>query len=246
MKVRVTKTELKEVESLREMFLQENNLQFVHNKCHQYGWADIYIFHIDDIVAGYGSVWGTDKREDRDAVFEFYTKLPFRKFADSIFMEFSEVSKAIYIQCQTNEKELPAMLYRYCKNINAEAILFEDHYSTSFFSHDVIFSRKLIEQSSTSDMGGFMLEQDGEVVATGGLMLNYNFPYADIYMEVKEDFRQKGYGTLIVQELKRVAYEANRIPSARCNINNQVSKSTLTKAGFRNCGFLVKGEIKKD
>ena len=74
-------------------------------------------------------------------------------------------------------------------------------------------------------------------------MLNYNFPYADIYMEVKENYRGRGYCGLIVQELKKLVYAQGRVPAARCNIKNQLSKSCLQKAGFKPCGFLLKGEI---
>ena len=245
MNVTASKVELKEIESLRRMFLQENTFQFVHDKCHLYGWADTYVFKIDDMVVGYGSVWGSEKREDRDAIFEFYTKPRYRKFSDVVFREFANVSQARLIECQTNEPELSSMLFVHCANVNAEAILFEDRHTTSFSSHDVVFSRHPTEQGSGSDMGGFMLEQDGEVVATGGFITNYNFPYIDIYMDVKEAFRHKGYGTLIVQELKRVAYELNKVPSARCNVNNFISKATLLKAGFAVCGYMAKGEIKK-
>jgi hypothetical protein len=81
-------------------------------------------------------------------------------------------------------------------------------------------------------------------VASGGFMLNYNFPYADIYMDVKEPFRRMGFGSLIVQELKKEIYLMQRIPAARCNINNKASKATLLKAGFKVCGGILKGELK--
>ena len=76
-------------------------------------------------------------------------------------------------------------------------------------------------------------------------MLNYNIPYADIYYEVKENFRQKGFGSLIVQELKKEIYLMGRVPAARCNIRNRASKANLLKAGFRVCGFILKGDIKR-
>ncbi|HEY8896859.1 MAG TPA: GNAT family N-acetyltransferase, partial [Niastella sp.] len=72
----------------------------------------------------------------------------------------------------------------------------------------------------------------------------YNFPYADIYMDVKENCRQQGLGSLIVQELKKEIYRIGRVPAARCGISNNASKATLIKAGLRPCGFRLKGEIK--
>ena len=76
-------------------------------------------------------------------------------------------------------------------------------------------------------------------------MLNYNIPYADIYMEVKEEFRRHGFGALMVQELKKEIYLLGRLPAARCNINNLASKGSILKAGFKICGYRLVGNIKE-
>ena len=86
---------------------------------------------------------------------------------------------------------------------------------------------------------------NAEPVATGGFVRNYNFPYIDMFMEVKEEHRGKGYGVFVVQELKKEAYLKGRVPAARCNINNKASKATLLKAGLKVCGCILVGEIKK-
>ncbi len=137
------------------------------------------------------------------------------------------------------------MLYEYSQNINAEAILFEDHFQTNFAITDLIFQKKTAEDNSHNDDRGYILKQNGEVVATGGIMLNYNMPYADIYYEVNENYRKRGLGSLMVQELKRETYLMGRVPAARCNIRNIISKATLLKAGFKVCGCVLKGEIKR-
>ena len=232
MEIKVIKVELEEIRAFRILFLQENDFQFIFNKCHDYGWADTYLFLIDGIRVGYGAVWGQSKREDRDAIFEFYVIKPFSNFSNFIFPEFNSVSGATFIECQSNDLLLSSMLYEYSQNINAEAILFEDHFQTNFDIPGVIFLKKPTEDNIGNDVGGYVLEQNGEVVATGGFMLNYNMPYADIYYEVKENFRQKGFGSLIVQELKKEIYLMGRVPAARCNIKNYASKSNLLKAGF--------------
>ncbi|MDB5088390.1 MAG: GCN5-related N-acetyltransferase [Mucilaginibacter sp.] len=243
MDLKVIKTTLEEIRAFRNVFLHESNFQFIYNKCHDYGWADVYLFTLEGIKAGYGAVWGANKREDRDAIFEFYLTPPFRKFSNIVFREFYSVSHATLIECQSNDLLLTSMLYESANNIQAEAILFEDHDQTQFNIKGVIFYKQKQEQSSTRDIGGFVLEQNGEVVASGGFMLNYNIPYADIYMEVKEGERQKGYGSLIIQELKKEIYMMGRIPAARCNINNQASKATLLKSGFIVCGLILKGNL---
>jgi hypothetical protein len=128
--LKVIKTGLEEIRAFRILFLHENNFQFIYNKCHDYGWADPYLFTIDGVKADYGAVWGANKREDRDAVFEFYLIPPFRKFSNIVFREFLSVSQAALIECQSNDLLLTSMLYEYANNIQAEAILFEDHHQT--------------------------------------------------------------------------------------------------------------------
>lgn len=244
MRVKVAKTNLENIQSFRVIFLQENHFQFTYNKCHQYGWADTWLVELNGVQAGYGAVWGQSKREDRDAIFEFFLLKPYRKFASTVFDEFVSVAGITYIECQSNDFLITSMLYEFADDIIAEAILFEDQVETHLSIPGVRFGRKPPEGNSGADMGGYYLEQQGEIVAGGGFMLNYNFPYADIYMDVKEPYRQKGLGSLMVQELKKEIYRMGRVPGARCNITNRASKATLLKAGFTPCGFRLKGTIK--
>ncbi len=44
MEFQVIKSELKNVESMRRLFLNACQFQFVYNKCHGAGWSDIYLF----------------------------------------------------------------------------------------------------------------------------------------------------------------------------------------------------------
>lgn len=243
MELQVTKTELKEISALRTIFLHEGNFQFTYDKCHLYGWADTYVFRVDGNNAGYGSVWGKDKREDRDSIFEFYIVEPYRKLSEIFFTKFQAVSGASYIECQSNDILLPSFLYERSQNINAEAILFEDHVQTQLVLPAVVLEKIPQDESISNYDHACVLKQHDEIVATGGLMLNYNIPYADIYYDVKEQHRRKGLGSFVVQELKKEAYRIGRVPGARCNIKNNASKSTLLKAGFRICGWRLCGRI---
>lgn len=242
MEINVTKVDLKDIQAFRVLFLHENNFQFIHNKCHLYGWADTYLFIMNDIKIGYGAVWGRNKREDRDAIFEFYVIVPYRKFANACFEKFHSVSGAPFIECQTNDLLLSSMFYEYSQNISAEAILFKDHFQTEFNIAGVIFEKRA-NGNVRDDDREYILKQNDEAVATGGLMLNYNLPYADLYYEVNENHRQKGFGSYMIQQLKKEAYLMGRIPAARCNIKNRISKASLIKAGFVVCGCILNGEI---
>ena len=131
------------------------------------------------------------------------------------------------------------MLFEYTRNVNAEAILFEDGFQTELSIPGTIFKKN----SGDKEGPGYVLEYKGETVASGGYVRNYNFPYIDMYYEVKEEHRKKGFGSLITQELKTEAYRFKRVPSARCNINNNASKATLLKAGMKVCGHMLVGEL---
>jgi hypothetical protein len=51
-------------------------------------------------------------------------------------------------------------------------------------------------------------------------------------MEVAEPFRRRGYGSYLVQELKRACYEMGRVPAARCGASSGASRATPPKAGL--------------
>jgi GNAT superfamily N-acetyltransferase len=88
-----------------------------------------------------------------------------------------------------------------------------------------------------------MLDADGVVAATGGILYHYNRPYGDVYMEVAEPFRLRGCGSYLVQESKRVCYELGSAPCARCDTENVASRKTLQKAGFVPCAHILTGRL---
>ena len=89
----------------------------------------------------------------------------------------------------------------------------------------------------------WQLELDGETVAKGGILFHYNRPYGDVYMDTAEPYRRRGFGSYIVQELKRAAYELGAIPAARCNPANVASRKTLQKAGLVPYASILNGTI---
>lgn len=81
MTARATEVDLKEIEPLRALFLQETNAQIRYNAYHERGWTDSYLLSLDDSTVGYGSIKGQEIR-DRDTVFEFFVIRSFRKASD--------------------------------------------------------------------------------------------------------------------------------------------------------------------
>jgi len=235
----IVKSDQLTVEPLRRLFLSEIKFQFIYNKCHKAGWADVYLFTMNNLHIGYGSVWGKDKRENRDTIFEFYISEPFRKYDSLIFADFMQYSGTGFIECQSNDILITRMLFEYAENIKAEAIIFEDSYETDL----KIPGSRLVKNEISDENIEYRLEKDEGLVATGGYVWNYNYPFIDLYYEVKEEHRKNGFGSLIVQELKKEAYRLKRVPAARCNVKNMASKRTLLKAGMRVCGYILLGEL---
>jgi predicted GNAT family acetyltransferase len=64
-------------------------------------------------------------------------------------------------------------------------------------------------------------------------------------MAVHEAYRRRGFGSYLVQELKRVAYEQGKRPAARCNPDNTASRNTMQKAGLLPCGRILTGRVKR-
>src|SRR6202012_6249815 len=93
--------------------------------------------------------------------------------------------------------------------------------------------------------GDFVLDRQGDLVATGGFMLHYNPPFADLYMEVNETCRRQGFGSFLVQELKRECYLSRRVPAARCVMENEASKATLLAAGLKIAGYMLEGDVRR-
>jgi RimJ/RimL family protein N-acetyltransferase len=82
-----------------------------------------------------------------------------------------------------------------------------------------------------------------EVVGTGGFLLHYNPPFADVYMEVAAPHRRRGVGSFLVQGVIRECFLAGRVPAARCALENVGSRATLTRAGLRVCGYMLAGRV---
>ena len=103
--------------------------------------------------------------------------------------------------------------------------------------------KERIFEHKVEPVGEWLLEVDGGIVATGGIATHYNPPYGDLFMEVDEPHRRRGYGSYLIQELKRVAYEMGKVPAARCNVANAASRATLQKAGLLPCARLLGGVL---
>jgi GNAT superfamily N-acetyltransferase len=248
MSIKVIRTGLKEIQPFRSLFFQENNFQIRYNACHERGWSDSWQLSIDNLNVGYGSVKGKGNLPDRDAVFEFYVVPFYRKNVRDLFSALLAASGVKYIECQSNDVSLSSLLYEFATQIESAAVLFEDDKVSELDNPGVIFRKRkdsdLVFNHQIEPVGEYVLEQDQEVVATGGFMLHYNLPFADLYMEVNEQHWGKGFASFLLQEIKRECYLAGRVPAARCGINNLASRKSLLNAGLKIAGYMLEGIVK--
>jgi GNAT superfamily N-acetyltransferase len=248
LKIEIAPVALDEILPLRDLYRQEMNCQIVHDSLPGRGFGDLYLIRANGRVAGYGFVMGY-RGEPRDTVREFYVLTEYRAAALPMFQRLIAVSQAKTVVAQTNDILLTLMLFDCASQIKSDTIVFHDVLATFLSSPEAnlreanesdterIFSHKV------EPVGEWIIEAGGTIVATGGIARHYNPPYGDLFMEVDEPYRRRGYGSYLIQELKRVCYEMGRIPAARCSASNVASRATLQKAGLFPCARLISGVI---
>jgi GNAT superfamily N-acetyltransferase len=246
MRIEVSRVAVDEITSLRELYRHEMNGQIIHDSFARRGFSDCYLTRVDGRVAGYALVANT---HDEDTVHEFYLAPAFRADALPVFRRLLDASGAMKVMAQTNDPLMLLMLFDCATNITKGAVIFADAMTTRLpcpagelcrvtdVDRDRLAAHKLDTDAE------WMVEVSGEPVATGGALYHYNPPYGDIYMAVAEPHRRRGFGSYLVQELKRICYESGKIPAARCNPNNTASRRTLERAGLLPCGHIVSGDV---
>jgi GNAT superfamily N-acetyltransferase len=249
MKIDVTRVPAQQVVPLRELHRQEMGCQIVHDSLHERGLTHPYLLNLNGRVVGYGTVFGlgTDPKETVD---ELFVVRECRGSVLPLFRAFVAASGAKRIQAQTNDPLLTLMLFDCASRIVRDRILFEDGFTSTLSAPGLTFRRsteddeqRTLDGKRLSEAGEWILENGHVIVGAGGVLLHYNPPYGDLYMEVAEAQRRKGYGSFLIQELKRVCYEMGKVPTARCDVANVASRAALQKAGMLPCGSILIGEI---
>jgi len=234
--------------ALREEYRREMNCQIVHDSWHARGFTRSFLFTLEEQAVGYGSVGGVQE-DPKTIVKEFFLLPPYRELAEPLFPHLVAVSGATTVEAQTNDPLLSRMLEAFATDLTSDTILFSDAVETHLDAPDVKFGpigmldRLRMFRHTVEPVGDWGLKLDSRVVATGGLLYHYNPPYGDIYMEVAEPFRRRGYGSYLVQEVKRICREGGHLPAARTGTDNEASRRTLERAGMAQCGKIVTGSL---
>jgi GNAT superfamily N-acetyltransferase len=237
--VTATTASADDVLPLRERYREELNCQVVHDSIHRRrGWTVTYALKVDGATAGFGSKAIGGPWTDKPTIFELYILPEYRSRAFDIFEALVAASSARFLKIQSNDLLQSVMLHTYARDVQSDAIVFQDRLTTALPSMGAtmhcLMPEGHIRHCMQAQDGGpeWRLELNGETVATGGILFHYNRPFGDIYMDVPEAHRRRGFGAYIVQELKRAAYQLGAIPGARCNPGNIASRKTLQKAGL--------------
>jgi GNAT superfamily N-acetyltransferase len=249
--ISVLSTELPHILDMREEYRREMNAQIVHDSWHKRGFTTSYLCQLDDTIVGYGAVGGVPP-DPKDIVKEFYVQPAHRRFALPLFRELISVSGARRIHAQTNDALLTLMLLDCGTDWTSDAILFADAITTTLPPPDGVTLRPVARDEhgrvfphTAEPVGEWGLECDGgQIVATAGFLCHYNPPYGDVYMEVDERYRRRGFGSYLVQEVKRLCRERGRVPAARTNIVNVASRRTLERAGMLPCARILRASVK--
>jgi GNAT superfamily N-acetyltransferase len=228
----------------------EANGQVVHDSIHtRAGWTKSYLLQVDGRATGFGSVAIGGPWKDKPTVFEFYLLPEARGRGFDAFEAFVAASGARFFEVQTSDMLLTAMLHTYGSDLASEKIVFRDELTTSLPAQGAALKRVTSEEESAccfqerAGKSEWTLELNGKAVGSGALLFHYNHPYCDVAMEINEEYRRRGLGAYLVQELKRIAYDMGGIPAARCDPNNVVSRKTLQKAGMVPFAHILAGKI---
>jgi GNAT superfamily N-acetyltransferase len=234
----------------RDLYRQEMNCQIIHDSLHRReGWTDEYLLFIENTTVGYGSIAISGPWKENPTVFEWYVLPQYRLRMFDLFGALLVMSHAVAIETQSNDPLLTVMLHTFAENIKNESILFRDQMTTAHSVNGAVLrptkpgDAAAISAQHLDCDAEWLLDVEGTIAATGGILFHYNRPYGDIYMAVAESFRRRGLGAYLVQELKRVCYEGGSVPAARCNPRNIASRKTLQRAGFAPCGCILHGLV---
>jgi GNAT superfamily N-acetyltransferase len=250
MQLSATAVPVEEILPWRELYRAEMKCQIVHDSLHnRKGWTQSYQLNVGPTQVGYGAVAIGGPWKGTRTAFELYVAPEHRSRVVDLFAAFVRAAGVTAFEVQTNEVLLTTMLHLWCRAATSDRIVFQDNQATALPPNGAIFRQATPDDAPrifghhNEPVGDWLLEVEGTIAATGGILYHYNRPYGDIYMEVAEPFRRRGFGSYLVQELKRVCSEGGNIPCARCSPSNVASLKTILKAGFVPCAHILIGPL---
>jgi GNAT superfamily N-acetyltransferase len=105
--------------------------------------------------------------------------------------------------------------------------------------------REALARWITSEEGRLLEDEDG-VAGIGAILHGYNPTFASVGMVVMKRARRRSYGSYLIEELKREAYDMGKIPRADCDPRNTGFRATLLRAGFLVNARALRGSFADD
>jgi GNAT superfamily N-acetyltransferase len=237
--ISIREVKLKAISAMRDAYRAEQDCQVVHDSIHERrGWTREFAIAEGDRVVAYASVAVDGPWRDKPTLYELYVTPDRRSRAFALFEAFLESIRPVGFEVQSNDLLLTTLAVAFARDLATEKVVFRDHETTSLSIADATLrcltpAAEIGEALAERAGGGeWVLEVGGTAVGKGGILFHYNLPYGDIYMEVDEPYRRRGYGSYLVQELKRLCRELGGVPGARCDPTNVASRRTLQGAGY--------------
>ena len=250
--ISVRRVPLREIAAMREAFRVEMDCQIVHDSIHDRpGWTLEYALAEGDSVVGYASLAVSGPWRNKPTFYELYVVPGRRERTYALFDAFLTATRPPAFEVQSNDLLTTAVALTVARDIATERVVFRDYSVTSLElpggTLRCVTPPKEIQAAIAERAGGgeWLLEVDGTVVGKGGILFHYNPPYGDIYMDTSEGFRRRGFGSYLVQELKRLCYDLGAIPAARCDSTNVASQRTLQKAGLIPYAHILIGSFRE-
>ena len=245
-----TPASLDDIVAFRQAYRLEMDCQIVHDSIHaRPGWTNEYLLRLGDVAAGYGSVAVGGPWAGKPTAYEFNVLPQHRTHVFELFGALLDASGAAMIEVQSNDPLAAVILHTFGRDVTSQKILFEEGLTTNLSPPGAVFRHPTAAEAADAGADELrwrgVVEVEGQVAASGGVLFHYNPPYGDIYMEVAEPFRRRGLGAFLVQELKRLCHGNGHIPAARCDPGNIASRRTLQKAGFMPCGHILSGVVSR-
>ena len=230
------------IQPLRQLFLQEINAQVRYDAAHGRRGAGWFLVRQDGRDVGYGAL--KDLQDGPGTIFEFYLVPTLRHEAVETLRRLVHVSNASALECQTNDRFYASLVQDAFGSVTCDTILYGAAPFVAQERPDATFRLRKrsdrVFEHQVEPVGDFVVDIDDDVIATGGFLLHYNPPFADVFMEVRPDARRRGYGSFLVNRILAECYLAGRVPAARTSTDNVASQRTLLRAGLVECGRMLR------
>lgn len=251
MRIEAEEAPLSAVVALREAYRREMACQIVHDSWHARGFTRLWLLRERGTVVGYGAVGGAPG-DAPDTLKELFVVPSHRGDALRMFSAVADAGGARWVEAQTNDRLLTLMLFDTATEVSAGAVLFDDGMRDDAAvppPAGAVFRKAQPGEVARAfpefapPLGDWIVDLDGEVVASGGLLFHYNPPYGDVFMDVAAAHRGRGFGSYLVQELRRTCREMGCIPAARCQPSNVASRRALERGGMLPCARVLRGRL---